>query len=93
MEAAKTHLRRVLAGRLKSRYIKDLAILPGRCWEMTLLFKDGLSPRTFEYAKIQTAVEHGIKHGYSLELFWFILQRNQFRFKVKSREKAEQMLR
>lgn len=56
MEVAKTQLRRVFAGRLKSKYIKDLAIIPGRCWEMTLLFKDGLSPRTFEYAKNEKAL-------------------------------------
>lgn len=56
MEVTKTLLTRVFAGRLKSKYTKGLAILPGRSWEMTLLFKDGFSPRIFEYAKKEKAM-------------------------------------
>lgn len=54
----KTTLTDVFAGRLKSKYIKSQAVLPGRCWEMTLLFKDGFSPRTFEYARKKRKKKH-----------------------------------
>lgn len=55
MEVTEILLTRVFAGRVKSKYIKGLAILPERCWEMTLLFKDVLVQ---EYLNMQRKKKH-----------------------------------